>query len=108
MRYRCAEGSPAPPKRGTRSRTFRPAENRESREAGLLAGLPAVGRSLEERSSSSDLRSLVAVDVLVDAAVVRALIAAEDGDLVALLVRDDLGGAALDDIRVGGVRIRCR
>src|SRR6266576_4350720 len=68
---------------------------------GRLAG--ALSRRI-----SSELRRLVAVDVLVEPTGVRAHVPAEDGGLVALLVGDDRGRAALDDVRVAGVRIRQR
>src|SRR5262249_28137812 len=51
------------------------------------------------------LRRFVPVDVLVDAAGMRAVVAAEHGDRIALLVGGSGRGAALHDVRVVCVRI---
>src|SRR5438876_472044 len=51
------------------------------------------------------LRRLVAVDVLIDPARVRAAVAAPRGDYVALLVREGQLHAALRDVGVAGVRL---
>src|SRR5437762_12582748 len=81
--YRRPSSGPAPPKRGKEG------------APGRRPFDPIRGR----------LRRLVAVDVLVEPTGVRAHVPAEDGGLVALLVGDDRGRAALDDVRVAGVRV---
>src|SRR5262249_3015721 len=96
--------------RGIRGRWF-------ARSIGRLsqAPLPLKGEKEEgalrrplRGASRCDLRRLVAVDVLVDAAVVGAQGPSGHGDLVALVVGDDGRGAALVDVGVPRVRIRRR